>query len=78
MLTITTDTVEDVFNDYIKADFPGFPESNPFVDRLIALGFAVDEAIDELTTCWIANTPDMNQFKRPESWVREKVDTTTH
>lgn len=58
MLTITTDTVEDVFNDYIQADFPGFPESEPFVERMVALGFAVNEAIDELATCWIENTPD--------------------
>ena len=72
------DTVPQVFNDYIQADYPGFPESEPFVERMVTLGFAVDEAIDELTTCWIENTPDMNQFKRPESWVREKVDTTTH
>ena len=72
------DTVPQEFNDYIQADYPGFPESEPFVERMVTLGFAVDEAIDELTTCWIENTPDMNQFKRPESWVREKVDTTTH
>jgi len=58
-LTITTDTVENVFNDYIKADFPGYPDSEPFVERLVALGNTVDEAIDELTQCWIDNTPDL-------------------
>ena len=47
------DTVQEVLEDYTNADFPGYPESNPFVDRLIALGYASDEAVDELTTCWL-------------------------
>tara|TARA_B100001105_G_scaffold247874_1_gene233006 strand:- start:527 stop:730 length:204 start_codon:yes stop_codon:yes gene_type:complete len=62
-LTITTDTVDDVMNDYIKADFPGFPDSEPFVERLIALGSTVNEAVDELTQCWIDNTPDIFDHK---------------
>jgi hypothetical protein len=61
-LTITYDDLEQVFDDYIKADFPGFPDSEPFVERLIALGSTVDEAIDELTQCWIDNTPQEQYY----------------
>ena len=50
------DTVEKVFTDYINADYPAFPESNDFVDRMVALGFTVSEAIEELTTVWIETT----------------------
>jgi|ETN07SMinimDraft_1059922.scaffolds.fasta_scaffold104134_1 hypothetical protein len=56
-IEFTYDDVEQVYNDYIKADFPGFPESEPFVERLVELGYTVNEAIDELTNCWIDNTP---------------------
>lgn len=56
-LDITYDDVEQVHNDYIKADFPAFPKSEPFVERLVALGYTANEAIDELTDCWIDNTP---------------------
>ena len=50
------DTVEKVFADYINADYPAFPESNDFVDRMVALGFTVSEAIEELTAVWIETT----------------------
>ena len=47
------DTVEKVFADYIKADCPLFPESNDFVARMVALGFLVSDAIEELTSLFI-------------------------
>lgn len=52
----TMDTVEKVFTDYINADYPAFPESNDFVDRMVVLGFTVSEAIEELTAVWIETT----------------------
>ena len=41
-----------ILNDYRQADCPGFPKSNPFVDRLMEQGVTVEEAVDLLARVW--------------------------
>ena len=41
-----------ILGDYRKADCPGFPKSNPFVDRLMEQGVTVEEAVDLLARVW--------------------------
>jgi len=42
----------DIIHDYREAGCPGFPESNPFYDRLRAIGVEPHEALDILATTW--------------------------
>ena len=42
----------DILHDYREEGCPGFPQSNPFVDRLMAIGVTVEEAVDLLARVW--------------------------
>lgn len=46
------DQCADIISDYREAGCPGFPESNPFYDRLRAVGVEPYEALDILATTW--------------------------
>ena len=41
-----------ILGDYREAGCPGFPVSNPFVDRLVAIGVTVEEACELLSRTW--------------------------
>jgi len=41
-----------IITDYREAGCPGFPESNPFYDRLRSVGVEPHEALDILATTW--------------------------
>jgi len=38
----------EILGDYRKAGCPGFPESNEYVDRLMAIGITCEEAAEQL------------------------------
>jgi len=42
----------DILKDYREEGCPGFPKSNPFVDRLMAIGVTVEEACEILSRTW--------------------------
>jgi hypothetical protein len=42
----------DIIHDYREAGCPGFPGSNPFYDRLRAVGVTPFEAVDILARTW--------------------------
>ena len=41
-----------ILHDYREAGCPGFPESNPFVDRLMEQGVTVEESCELLAITW--------------------------
>ena len=44
------DQCSEIMADYRSAGFPGFPDSEPYVERMIAAGVNCEEAVDILST----------------------------
>ena len=46
------DQCADIIGDYRKAGCPKFPESEQFVERMMAAGVLAEEAVEILTTTY--------------------------
>ena len=46
------DQVSDILKDYREDGCPGFPDSNEYVDALMAQGCTVEEACEILARTW--------------------------
>ena len=44
------DQCAEIMADYRAADFPVFPDSEPYVERMMAAGCTCEEAVDILST----------------------------
>jgi hypothetical protein len=50
-----------IIQEYGDAGYPSFPDSKPFVDRLMAEGFTRKEAIDNLAWAWAVDNYDKEE-----------------
>ena len=46
------DQCADIIHDYREAGYPGFPDSETFVERMMAAGVSCAEAVDILATTY--------------------------